>query len=71
MEEGGVAWVDFLKFLELFFNGEIWYGKMWLTCLLNFQKYFLMEKDDMAWKDVTYLHVKGIEINDLKWVIEI
>jgi hypothetical protein len=24
-----------------------------------------MEKNDMAWDDVTYLHVERIEINDL------
>jgi hypothetical protein len=42
-----------------------------MTCSLNFQKYFSMEKDDMSWNDVAYLHVERIEINDLYWVIEI
>jgi hypothetical protein len=32
---------------------------------LIFQKYFLMEKYDMVWDDMTYLHVERIEINDL------
>jgi hypothetical protein len=35
-----------------------------VTYFLNFQKYFLMKKDDITWDDVTYLHVKRIEIND-------
>jgi hypothetical protein len=30
-----------------------------------------MNKDDKAWDDVAYLHVERIEINDLKWIIEI
>jgi hypothetical protein len=42
-----------------------------MTCSLNFQKYFLVDKDDMTWDDVAYLHVQRIEINDLWWVIKI
>jgi hypothetical protein len=42
-----------------------------VTCSLNFQKYFLIEKNDMSWDDVAYLHVEKIKINDLQWVIEI
>jgi hypothetical protein len=36
-----------------------------VTYSLNFQKYFSMEKDDMAWNNVAYLHIERIEINDL------
>jgi hypothetical protein len=39
-----------------------------VTCSLNFQKYFLMEKDNIAWNDVIYLHVKIIEFNDIAQV---
>jgi hypothetical protein len=37
-----------------------------VTCLLNFQKYFSMKKDDMILDDVMYLHVERIKINNLK-----
>jgi hypothetical protein len=30
-----------------------------------------MEKNDMLWDDVTYLHVERIKINDLYYVIKI
>jgi hypothetical protein len=33
--------------------------------LLEFLEIFLIEKYDMAWDDVTYLHIEIIEINDL------
>jgi hypothetical protein len=29
-----------------------------VACSLNFQKYFLMEKDDMTLDDEAYLHVE-------------
>jgi hypothetical protein len=58
--KGNVPWDYFLDFLKLFFNWESWHGM-----LLEFLEIFLMEKDDMAWDDVTYLHVKRIEISDL------
>jgi hypothetical protein len=50
----------FLKFLELFVNGERWCGM-----LLKFLIIFSMKKDDIAWEDITYLHVERIEINEL------
>jgi hypothetical protein len=46
MEKCGVGRGDFLEFLELFFNGEIWCGRSWCGMLLNFENYFSMEKAD-------------------------
>jgi hypothetical protein len=30
----------------------------------NFSNYFSVEKDNMVWDDVTYLHIEKNEIND-------
>jgi hypothetical protein len=65
MEKGDVTWGDFLVFLELFFNEKRWCGIKWCDMLLEFSEIFSMKKDDMAWDDVAYLHVKIIDINDL------
>jgi hypothetical protein len=39
-----MGWGDFLEFLELFFNGE-----MWCDMLLKILRLFLIEKGDVAW----------------------
>jgi hypothetical protein len=68
-----------LEFLELFFNGEMWHSmrwfleflelffdeEIWCGMLFEFSAIFLIEKDNMTWDDVTYLHVEKIKINDL------
>jgi hypothetical protein len=41
LEKGDVEWVDFLKFLELFFNKEKWCDMNWCVMLLEFLELFL------------------------------
>jgi hypothetical protein len=48
MEKGDVAWGDYLKFLELFFNEERWRGIRWCGMFIEFLEIFFKEKDDMA-----------------------
>jgi hypothetical protein len=46
IEKDNMAWGDFLKFLELFFNGQRCHGMV-----LEFSELFSMEKGDMTWDD--------------------
>jgi hypothetical protein len=41
IEKGDVPWGDFLKFLDLFFNRERWYGMRWRGMLLKILELFL------------------------------
>jgi hypothetical protein len=59
MEKGVVTYGDFIEFYS-YFSME----KDDVICFLNFHD-FLMEKDDMTWDDVVYLHVVRIEINNM------
>jgi hypothetical protein len=53
---------------RIFFNGERRCGIRWCGTLLQFLEIFSMEKYDMIWDDVLYLHVQRIEINDLEFL---
>jgi hypothetical protein len=55
MEKGDMAWGDFLKFLELFFNRERWCDIRWFDMLLEFSKIFLLKKYDVAWIEKGYV----------------
>jgi hypothetical protein len=46
MENCDVGRGDFLEFLELFFNGEMWHGIRYCGMHLEFQDYFSIEKGD-------------------------
>jgi hypothetical protein len=40
MEKYDMGWGDFLKFFELFFNGEMWSGMRWCGMLFEFSELF-------------------------------
>jgi hypothetical protein len=54
MEKCDMGWDDFLKFLELFFNREMWHGMGWYCMVIEFSKIFLIEK--VMWHELIFLN---------------
>jgi hypothetical protein len=46
-----MGWDDFLKFLELFFNREMWHGMGWYRMIIEFSKIFFNRESDVTWVD--------------------